>query len=427
MKNPNPGAVALLMVSSLVLSSCLKGLFGGGGENAAFDGCPEDVQQVERLSWEMEQPQELEIKSGLLAALSIDRLAGSAAEELNEACGDLARQLFVDEKSLEPEEFSVGAEASLACARVDEALGKLKGIAGGRVTVTAAVPLCSTPMSAAQDCLAACRVMPKKKKDQKKMAPVAEPECEGELSGLCDGNCNGQCTIEDDSECTSRCAGLCQGSCDSEFTGECRGKCEGTCDGEPSPGECQGTCQGRCLEAGRGTCGGTCMGSCEGACTMQAAGRCEGTCTGECDKSLSKQRCTGYLRLPETASGSCESSCDALIMAEMKCLPPVVKVQVADFENEEAAGLIERSLSQHLPKILAAKALNLEQDRLDKAAAHAKDVSRKMLTAAQSVSTLTDKNKVCLREAENIAQASSAALPTLLDAGIVARSATAGD
>lgn len=427
MKKPNSGAIVLLMGSSLILSSCLKGLFGGGGESAAFDGCPEEAQQIERLSWEIEPPEELSIKSGLLTAIGIHRLASSTAEELNEACGDLARQLFVDEKSLEPEDYSLGADASWACAKADEALSKLKGIAGGKVTVTAGVALCSTPMSAAEDCLAACRVMPEKKKDQKKMAPLAEPECEGELSGLCDGNCTGQCTLEDESECTSRCAGLCQGSCDSEFTGECRSKCEGTCDGAASPGECQGTCQGRCLEAARGTCGGTCMGSCEGACTMQAAGRCEGTCTGECDKSLSKQRCAGSLRLPETGSDSCESGCDALVMAEMKCIPPAVKVKVVDFENEEAAGLIERALSQHLPKILAAKALNLEQERLDKSAAHAKDVSRKMLTAAQSVSTLTDKNKVCLREAENTAQTSSAALPNLLDAGIVARSATAGD
>ena len=375
----------------------------------------------------MEQPQELEIKSGLLAALSIDRLSGSTAEELNEACGDLAKQLFVDEKSLEPEEYTLGAEASLACAKVDEALSKLKGIAGGKVTITAGVALCSTPMSAAQDCLTACRVVPEKKKDQKKMGPVPNAECEGELSGLCDGSCTGQCTIEDDSECTSRCAGLCQGSCDSEFTGECRGKCEGTCDGAASPGECAGTCQGRCLEAGRGTCGGTCMGSCEGGCTMEAAGRCEGTCSGECDKPLTEQHCTGSLRLPQTAEGSCESGCDALVMSELKCLPPVVKVKVVDFENEEAAGLIERALSQHLPKILAAKALNLEQERLDKAAAHAKDVTKKMLLAAQSISTLAEKNKVCIGEANNVAEASIAALPTLLDAGTVARSATAGE
>jgi hypothetical protein len=114
-------------------------------------------------------------------------------------------------------------------------------------------------------------------------------------------------------------------------------------------------------------------------------------------------------------------------MGEMKCQPPVVKVKVAEFENEEAAGLIERALSQHLPKILAAKALNFEQERLDKAGLHATDATKKMQAAAKSVPTLAEKNKVCMNEATTVAGASNAALPTILDAATVARSATAGD
>jgi hypothetical protein len=50
-----------------------------------------------------------------------------------------------------------------------------------------------------------------------------------------------------------------------------------------------------------------------------------------------------------------------------------------------------------------------------------------MQAAAKSVPTLAEKNKVCMNEATTVAGASNAALPTILDAATVARSATAGD
>lgn len=424
------GTILATFVLSASLSSCsfFKNLFGGGGESTAFDGCPENASEVGRLDWETEQPHTHHIKTGLLAALHIDRLAGQMSEELNEACGDLAKQLFVDEKSLTPEEYKLGADAALSCEKANDALNKLEGIAGGSVEITAGVPLCSAPMDAAQDCLSACRVIPEKKKERKKMPPIPTPECEGELSGLCGGACNGTCTFEDESDCVGSCAGLCQGSCNSEFTGVCRGACEGTCDGEKSTGECPGTCQGKCEEAGRGTCGGTCTGACDGACTIQAAGKCEGVCGGECDKPFEEKRCTGVIRLPGDGDDVCQAACETLLLSELKCIAPVVKVKVEGHENEEAAGLIERSLSQHLPKILAARALNIEQDRIGQAVAKANEALDALKKAADaSVPPLEEADKVCLKEAVMIGTDSSAAMPTILDAATVARSLTSGD
>jgi hypothetical protein len=428
MRKTARGATLLLISTSLCVSSCsfLGNLFGGGGDAPTVEGCPKDADQVNRLDWGLEEPHNHEIKAGLLSSIHIDLLAGAMSDELNEACGDLAKQMFVDEGDLEPEDHYVGADAALACTKVDEAIAKLKGIAGGELTVTAGVALCSTPKNAAKDCVAACRVIPKKKKDRKNMPPPPKPECEGEMSGVCKGNCSGQCTIKDDSQCAGTCAGLCEGSCDSEFTGVCRGKCEGTCDGEKSKGECEGTCQGRCLEAARGTCGGTCMGACEGACTMEAAGECEGVCSGECDKALTEQACTGILRL-SGEQNECEAACDTLLMAEMECIPPSVKVKVKDPENEEAAGLLERALSQHLPKILAARALNLEAERIEQASVASKAAMEKMKAAAGDKEIeVKKKNKACIDDQLGAEEESNSAIPTILGAASTAQAATAG-
>lgn len=428
MPSATRGTILATVILSVSLASCsfFKNLFGGGGESAAFDGCPKTASEVSRLDWATEEPRTHDIKTGLLAAVHLDRLTGGMSEELNEACSDLAKQLFVDEKALTPPEYKLGADAALACQKADEALRKLKEIAGGTLTVTAGVPLCSSPMNAAKECLSACQVIPEKKKDQKKMPPVPTPECEGELSGICGGNCSGTCTFEDENNCAGICAGLCQGACDSEFTGTCRGTCEGTCDGEKSTGECQGTCQGKCQEGGRGTCGGTCSGACEGACTIQAAGKCEGVCAGECDKTLEDKRCTGIIRLPGNGDDLCHAACETLLLSEVKCIAPAVKVKVEGVENEEAAGLIERSLSQHLPKILAARALNIEQERIDRAVSKANEAMEALKRAADA-SQLEEKNKVCLSEAMMIGTDSGAAVPTILDAATVARGATSGN
>lgn len=412
--------------AALGLGLCACSLFAKKSSAPVVEGCPTSTEEVGQISWGLVDPDQLKAKTGLLAALHIDRLAGSMNEELIDACGALARQLFADEKALTPEMTVLGAEADQACKVVDESVKKLKSIAGGRVIISAGIPLCSTPLKVADECLAACR-SETEKEDPKAAGPLPELSCEGELSGSCGGICSGQCTAEGDSECAGSCAGLCAGSCDSEFTGTCSETCAGRCDGAEVKGTCEGTCQGQCLDGARGTCGGTCSGACDGACTMEAQGKCGGVCSGECNEALTNQRCTGYLRLPTSVS-ECQKGCDLLVLAGLTCTAPVVKVHVEEPENEEAANLLERALSQHLPQILAARALNLEQARVEQAAALAKEnMSALAAVRTSSGGQLAEKHKVCIDEAKRNGEESSAALALLFSAATTAQVATASD
>lgn len=407
-----------------LLGAC--SLFKGKAESASVDGCPTTTEEVSRLDWGLEDPHNVDLRAGLMASIHIDQLAGAMNEELIEACGDLAKQLFASEKDLEAEATMLGAEADHACKVVDQSIAKLKEIAGGRVVISAGIPLCSTPLDAANVCFEACRTS-EEKKNAKKMPSLPKLACEGELSGTCKGDCSGQCTFEGDSECAGSCAGLCDGSCDSEFTGTCRGTCEGRCDGAEATGECEGTCQGRCLEGARGTCGGVCSGSCDGSCAIEAAGKCDGTCSGECSKPLVDKSCTGYVRLPAEVN-DCQKGCDALILGAMTCAPPVVKVRVEEPENEEAANLLERSLSQQLPKILAARALNLEQARVTDAEQKAKEDMEKLAGLKSNPEVvLAEKNKVCLDEKVANQKEAAQALSILFSAATTAQVATASD
>lgn len=406
-------ALAVLL-APLLTGGC--GLFGGGSDAPAVNGCPEDAEQVSRLAWEMEKPTASKVRAGLLASLELNNFATVLDDELTQACTALAKQLFAKDKQLEPETYAVGAEAQKACVVVSESLDKLKGIAGGTIEITAKPVLCSTRMDAASECLGACK--------EKGKQPKAS--CGGELSGSCKGSCNGQCTVDDADDCAGTCAGACKGGCDSEFTGTCRGECEGTCDGTESKGQCEGVCQGRCLKGALGTCGGTCMGQCEGSCTIEAAGECSGVCAGECDKPFKETRCTGPISLDGKLS-SCEESCRLALMSAQTCTPPGVQVKVVDATNEEAAGLIERSLSQHLPKILAALALNVEVEPVDNALAHATKAIEKMQKASKKKDVeLTKKAKACIKEQVEQRGETSSGVLSLLQSGDTARLATQG-
>jgi len=406
----------LTSVSILLLASATGacGFFGGGSDAPEVTGCPTDAQQVSRLAWELEEPVEKKVRAGLLASLAMNDFATILDDELTEACTDLAKQLFAKEKQLEPEGYAIGAEAQKACVVVSESLDKLKGIAGGTIEISAKPVLCSTKMNAASDCLTACQEEGK----------IPKATCGGELSGTCKGSCNGQCTLTDDDECGGTCAGACRGSCDSEFTGSCRGDCEGTCDGKEAKGECEGVCQGRCLKGAQGTCGGTCMGSCQGSCTVEAAGECGGVCAGECDKPFKDTQCTGPISLDGKLS-TCEKSCRVALMSAMSCTPPGVQVKVIDPSNAEAAGLIERSLSQHLPKILSALALNVEVEQVDAAIEQSAKAIKKMGKATKKKDVeLTKKAKACIKDQLEQRSDTSAGVLTLLQTGDTARLAT---
>jgi hypothetical protein len=112
----------------------------------------------------------------------------------------------------------------------------------------------------------------------------------------------------------------------------------------------------------------------------------------------------------------------------MTCTAPVVKVTVEEPENEEAANLLERSLGQHLPKILAARALNLEQARVNAAATQAKaDLDALRAVKDQPDPPLEEKDKVCLDQKVQIGEESRGAMGILFSAATTAQMATASD
>ncbi|HXS18617.1 MAG TPA: hypothetical protein VN764_15575, partial [Polyangiaceae bacterium] len=248
------------------------------------------------------------------------------------------------------------------------------------------------------------------------------PECMGQAQGQCSGDCRGQCTDEAGGECSGKCEGMCDGSCDSEFEGVCRGKCEGTCNGKPSKDECDGTCLGRCLESARGACGGVCTGSCNGPCTVEAAGQCTGVCAGECDKPLKDPRCIGPLSMPGDAS-VCEKTCDGSLITGMQCGKPRVSVHVEGATNEDAADLLKRALEQHLPDVLAAKALNVEADRLQQLidASSAPVEQMKEATQAATDVQMDTRNKNCVVEKVNEHATALSGAPSVLLAAERAR------
>jgi hypothetical protein len=392
---------------SLLMASCSKNT--KGSEEPKFEGCPSQPEEVLRLQWTMDETLRTPVKNGLLSVAELTGTMVHLEDELTEACSSLAKMLYAKEKDLEPETYTLGAQSDKACSVAGENLGKLKDLSGGRVKITAGAVLCSTPTDGAATCLAAC-------------GSSSAPQCMGQLQGSCPGVCTGQCTDENNGECAGKCGGMCDGSCDSEFEGVCRGKCEGTCNAKPSKDECDGTCVGRCLESARGVCGGVCTGSCNGPCTLEAAGECTGVCAGECDKPLKDPRCLGPLNLAGDAD-ACEKTCDGSLITGMRCERPRVAVRIEGATNEDAADLLKRALEQHLPDILAAKALNVESDRLQQLIEASKAPVEKMKEATQAAADtqLDTRNENCIVEKVNEHATALSGAPSVLLAAERAR------
>jgi hypothetical protein len=105
-----------------------------------------------------------------------------------------------------------------------------------------------------------------------------------------------------------------------------------------------------------------------------------------------------------------------------------VKVKVEEPENEEAANLLERALSQHLPKILAARALNLEQARVTDAEQKAKaDIEKLAAIKGNAELELEEKDKVCIDQKVQNEKEAASALSVLFSAATTAQLATASD
>ena len=403
-----PGLIVCgFTIVQLSLGGCSKG--AQANSPPPVTGCPTESGEVGRLDWSFSETNRTPIREGLIATIELDRTLSLFDEELSEACGGLAKILGVRENELEPEEFHVGTQADRACTVAAEQLGKLKDRSGGRVKITQGTVLCSASMTAAQECFAVC-------------GSGTTPSCGGEMRGTCSGACTGQCTDTEGGSCNGLCEGSCDGSCDSLFDGVCGGSCEGTCNGKPSTERCDGNCQGRCLENARGLCGGVCAGQCEGACTVEAAGQCPGTCAGACDETLAEPHCVGPLSLSESAT-ACDTSCDGVLLQGLACRESHVKVEVEGATNEDAADLLKRSLEQYLPKILAARALNAEPERLNaQLTASASLVETLKHTVDAAGDTLAPQNEACIRDKVEAYQASTLGVPLILSAADFARS-----
>lgn len=398
--------ISQLALATLALNACSK----SSSQTPLSESCPEDLEEIARTDFELDAPAGAQLKAGFIASEQIQFLAGSIELELVEQCSALAKDLFVTEKQLEPEDFSLGNEALHTCTLAAEALTKLKGLAGGTLELEVGLTRCSTAMNAADTCFAACG----------SGSPAVS--CQGELSGTCPGKCDGQCTLEEEGECAGSCGGSCRGSCDSEFKGECRGTCEGLCDGKESKEACEGVCEGRCLEGARGECGGVCQGQCDGACTVEAAGECEGTCAGSCDQKLVETQCEGPFELTEGVD-DCSQSCLAGLLANLKCQKPSVEVSIESPANEEAAQLLAAAVRSHLPGLLASRALNISPDRLSAAGDHAQGLLEAMAPLFKAQEEPNGKAVSCSEESEKNGASAISALPTLLSASDQARQA----
>ncbi len=406
MKNKRTSWISLAALSSVaIFSGCSK----SGATVPLSESCPQDLEQIERTSFEVEEPTATVLRSGFVASQQVQVLAGTLEQDLLAACTALAKDLFVSEKQLEPQDFSQGNEVLQACTLASEAVEKLKGLAGGTLSVNVGPTFCKTPMSASSPCFSACGGS----------APVVA--CDGQVSGACPGKCDGQCTLEGQNDCTGSCSGTCSGACDSEFKGTCRGACEGWCDGKEATGECPGTCEGRCMEGARGACGGTCLGECQGSCTVEAAGECEGICEGECDKPLVEKHCVGTVSIPDSAS-DCAASCGAGLLSELTCQPPSIEVTIEAAKNEDAAELLKTALTQHLPEILASRAIQTNPKEVEKISSRAKSLIEALVPELEALGDeVSGKSKTCAEETTKNSQTALSALPTIMSATDYAR------
>lgn len=378
---------------AVVLATTSFSACSGGKKSSEFpdaNGCPEGAEQIAHMDWGLKEPIAGKVRAGLMASQHLELLAVVMETDLLDACTALAKDMYATDKQIEGENVEPGGEAAQACNVAAESLGKLRGIAGGTLTVNKSTAVCLHKMDAADACFKACDPSVKK--------PALE--CMGESGGVCDGNCSGQCSVENESSCSGSCSGLCNGKCDSEFKGECRGKCEGECDGKKSVAECKGECVGRCTEGARGKCGGVCAGSCNsGSCTIEAMGECEGVCAGTCDKKLKEPTCQGSLTMDKATE--CQSSCETILLAEIECTRASVDVTITEPENEEAAAHLKKSLESHLPKILQSRAMAIEAEKVTAAVDHTNAAITAMKEAlATPKLVLNEKQKSCAETAE---------------------------
>lgn len=306
-----------------------------GVANAAAS-CPDvsSIQAIAKVDWAAEFGVDASVgaklKSGVMAAVSLDGFAKKLDADLKAACGGLATDLGAGGNF---------ANGKAACDAAAKAMVDIKGKLGGgfKISLDVQPPHCAASMDAMADCAAEC--------DASLEPGSVSVECEpGKLSGTCDAECSGSCEMS----AGASCEGTCSGSCSAKFKGSCAGECTGKCDGEKVDGAaCEGKCKGSCSAGAEGTCGGSCSGSCE----MSAAAKCEGTCRGDCSVEMKAPKCEGEMKPPK-ASAECEAHCDAQVQAEVECTPPRIAVRIDGAANAKLAAQYKAALEANLPAII---------------------------------------------------------------------------
>jgi len=307
------------------------------GAASAAGSCPDvsSISAIAKTDWAAEFGIDAnvgaQLKSGVMAAVSLDGFAKKLDADLKVACGGLAKDLGAGG------DFANG---KAACDAAMKAMADIKGKLGGgfKIALDVQPPHCAASMDAMADCAAEC--------DASLEPGSVQVECEaGKLSGTCDAECSGSCEMS----AAAKCEGTCSGSCSAKFKGSCAGECTGKCDGKKVDGAaCEGTCKGSCSAGAEGSCGGQCSGSCE----MSAAASCEGTCRGECSVEMKAPQCEGEMKPPK-ASAECNAHCDAQVQAEVECTPPRIAVRIDGAANAELAATYKTALENNLPAVIS--------------------------------------------------------------------------
>jgi hypothetical protein len=299
-----------------------------------------------------------ESKVAVQAVADFAGIASAAVDDITAACRSMAQDLDAPKADQDKAEANTERRARMDawCKLAVSSIARVKGTAGGTLTVDFVPPVCEASISAKANCQASCSGSAS---CDLKANP---PTCEG---GSLEVSCKGSCELGAKASiaCEGKCEGSCSGACTFQGGVQCNGKCDGNCkagggagNGIQADGTCKGTCEGTCeVTAPGATCEGTCKGSCDASCTGTA--EVAAKCDGECKADYEPLKCSGgELKGGCKAEAKCEGNCDASVKAKAECRPPTVTVSFSGSANFEAAAQLKATFEANLGLILAFQA-----------------------------------------------------------------------
>lgn len=306
-----------------------------------------------------------ETAQGQVAAQAVADVAGiasAAVDDLTTACRAIAQDLGAAKDKQDAAEAQTERRGRLGawCTLAVEAIGTMKGRAGGELELVLEAPKCEASISAKASCQAKCSA------NGECNLKATPPRCSGSLQIACKGECTAKAGAT--LTCEGKCNGQCKGSCTTSggVSAQCNGTCEGTCsadaqgngNGLNAQGECAGFCKGTCTmsaEAPAITCEGSCQGECSATCSGSAdvAVKCDGECAVDYEPLSCKG---GTLEGGCTVDAKCDGNCDASVKAKAQCTPPAVAIVFAASADVLAAGKLKATLEANLPLVFAFRA-----------------------------------------------------------------------